>query len=270
MKDFAIFVNSSDGFEDCWEPFFKLIDIHAPELKEIKFYLNTEEKSFEYLGFKITSTQVAKHYSHRLTWSECLRLGVQKIEEPFLLYLQEDYFVNKNINLELILESVQLMKKRNDIGGINLNQFGPMFKQQTSDTSKFIEIKKPVKYYLSTQAALWEKTHLLSLVRDWENGWMFEKFGSFRAMRSPKKLFSLNKMVMTHQPAFDYVYTGVMKGKWNYDCKPLFHEHKINIDFNKRGFYEEGGNLKSKAEVIKKLFENPLNAFKSFLSIIIN
>ena len=30
-KDLTIFVNTSDNFEDCWEPFFKLFKLYWPD-----------------------------------------------------------------------------------------------------------------------------------------------------------------------------------------------------------------------------------------------
>jgi len=267
MRNFAIFVNSSDGFDDCWEPFFKLLRYHAPDLKELPIYLNTETKIFKYKDLNINSTKVAKDNKERLNWSECFKAGLSMVEEEYILYLQEDYFLKNTLNMEYLKDSLYFIQSQTNVGVINLNKHGPVFAQLNNDENKFIEIKKPVKYYLSTQAAIWRKDYLLSLIRPWENGWMFEKFGSFRALNSNFYSYSLNKNIMKNEPVFDYIYTGVIKGKWHTACPKLFKEHDIQIKFSDRGFYQDLGKLKSKFEVIKKLFENPINAFKSFLSI---
>ena len=55
MKDnYAILINTTDSFDDCWEPFFKLFKKHWPEFNG-KIYLNTETKEFKYSGINIIS-----------------------------------------------------------------------------------------------------------------------------------------------------------------------------------------------------------------------
>ena len=268
MKNLAVFINSSDGFDDCWDPFFKLYCQFAKDLCGIPVYLNTERKDYSWTGLKISSTMVSENDSgFRLTWSECLQRGLNKIEEPYILYLQEDYFLNGNVDIDLIKESLEMIRAQPDVGVVYLNSYGPQFQNVREINLNFVEILPPVNYLLSTQAAIWRKDVLISLICPWENGWMFEKFGSCRARKLKKRFLSLSKSLLSERNALDYVYTGIIKGKWNTKCVDLFRSQNILIDFSRRGFYKDSGRLKSRMEVIKKIFSHPVNAFRSVLTL---
>ena len=58
------------------------------------------------------------------------------------------------------------------------------------------EIKKGAPYRLSTQAAFWKKDSLLKLIRNWESGWEFERYGMKRSN------YLLNKIMCVDHDKF--------------------------------------------------------------------
>ncbi len=54
----AVFVNSSDGFQDCWQPFFELFRSYGGFLWYFPIYLNTERSQFDSGGINLESTKV--------------------------------------------------------------------------------------------------------------------------------------------------------------------------------------------------------------------
>lgn len=268
MKDIAVFVNTSDGFEDCWPPFFHLFSKYAGSLNSLTVYLNTERKDYTFESIKLISTKVWLEGEPRPTWSECLSRGLNKIKESYVLYLQEDYFLNQVVKEEWLTRASKILETELDVGVVYLNRYGPQFRCEIPRSDGFVEIGPPVSYLLSTQAAIWRKDVLASLVCDWENGWMFEKFGSLRARNLSCRFVSVNRDVMQNEPIFEYIYTGVIKGQWKIDCVELFTREGINVDFVKRGFYQERGRLKSRIEVLRKLFDNPVNAWRSIKTLV--
>jgi len=58
-SELSIFVNTSDNFEDCWDPFFKLFSIFWPNCP-FPIVLNTETKDYSYPGLNIRCTKVAQ------------------------------------------------------------------------------------------------------------------------------------------------------------------------------------------------------------------
>ncbi|MDB4309104.1 hypothetical protein N9913_02220 [Porticoccaceae bacterium] len=265
MNELAIFVNTCDAFEDCWTPFFKLFRKYGGELTNCTIYLNTENKTFSYEGLNIVCLNVNGGRVDKLSWSECLEVGLSKIEEPYVLYLQEDYFMDQIAAIDDIKRALSFMKS-NEGDAVYLNRYGPIFDGSEGEES-IVRVPVNSKYLLSTQACIWNKKYLKSIILPWENGWMFEKFGGLRVRKNGAYgIFSFSKKYLRDQnPVLDYVYTGIMKGRWHAGCVALFSSENIDVDFSARGFYKPGGVLKSKLEVVRKLFSSPFNALKSLI-----
>src|SRR5688572_20936347 len=99
---YSIVVNTTDSFEDCWQPFFKLFDKYWAGSKP-SIFLNTETKDFSYSGLDITCSKVAgSNPTSRIAWGECLLRCLEKIDTEMILYLQEDYFINAPVRVDQI------------------------------------------------------------------------------------------------------------------------------------------------------------------------
>jgi hypothetical protein len=155
-----------------------------------------------------------------------------------------------------------------ETGVVYISEHGPRVRAHRPCSSTFEEILPPADYLINLQAAIWDKDYLRSVVRAWENAWMFEIFGSARAPRSRRRFFGLTNEARERGEAVDYIWTGVMKGKWKPECVELFRDHGITVDFSRRGFYKEMGRVKSRMEVFQKLFGRPLPALRSILSLL--
>ncbi len=251
---FATFVNSSDGFADCWLPFFTLLERYGGPLRKHPVYLNTERAGFSWPGLDLRPTRVwSVDEEARPAWSECLRRGIEAVAEPYVLYLQEDYFLLGEVREALLQRAIEKLDNDRDAGVVYLNKYGPMFTQTEPVDDALLRIQPPARYLACTQAGLWRKEALLSLIRTWESGWGFEIFGSRRAKHAPFKFLTIRPELMNAEPVIDYIYTGVIKGQWKQECVALFEEEGIEVDFAKRGMYQERGRLKSRIEVARKL-----------------
>jgi hypothetical protein len=263
----AVFVNSSDGFQDCWPPFFELFSRFGGRLRDWPIYLNTERANYSWPNLNLTATRVwPQDEPKRPTWSECLIRGLDAVKEEYVLYLQEDYFLSDTVRDPLIDEAMEILQGDPEIGVTYLGRFGPEFTKSHRYKGAFVNLARPVRYLVSTQAAIWRKEFLNSLVRPWENGWMFEKFSSGRA-RSRRNRFLSISHAFRHEPAVDYIFTGIMKGRWNADCPVLFKRYGIQTDFSRRGFYRNRGRLKSRCETAYKLLASPRGALRSLASL---
>ena len=247
-NNFSILVNSTDSFIDCWTPFFLLFKKHWPDYNG-KIYLNSEDKSYKLEGLEIISIKSGLSLS---TWSECLQYAIKSIEEDYLIYMQEDYFLHSKVNNILINKYFELFKI-NNFDCLHLTDQcseGPFLKKTINPN--FWEIPKKTKYRASTQAAFWKKESLLKIIRPWESGWDFEKFGSKRSNKYLEKMMCVNQDLhsINNNEIIPYIFTGIIKGKWKPDVVNLFSNNDISVDFSKRGFVEY--NLKSR--FIYKIF----------------
>jgi hypothetical protein len=265
----GIFVNTSDGFQDCWPPFFELFRLYGGSLCSHPVYLNTERAEYVGTHTSIYSTKAwAETETTRPSWSQRLLRGLDSVQEDYVLFLLEDYFFKCAVPESLLEDALRIVQSDPSVGVIYLTPYGPKIRKSKFYSEFFVEIFPPADYLVSTQAALWRRDYLRSLVRDWENIWMFEKFGSLRALRSPRRMLGLSQKAIENGEFLDYVWTGVMKGKWKPECVELFRDHGITVDFSRRGFYKEMGRVKSRMEVFQKLFGRPLPALRSILSLL--
>lgn len=259
----TVLVNSSDGFEDCWGPFFHLQQAHWPDCN-FPVLLNTETRDWTVPNGRCS--RVAHGEPHRLSWSECLIRAIGQVETPLLMYFQEDYFLDRAVDHAKIMAAVDLMLQRPDIGHIALTRHGSFGPYDPFPVEGFAKIRQRARYRISTQAGLWRTQTLLGYLDPHENGWMFEIFGTRRAHRRSDLFLMADFSEGNGGPAVDYVHTGIIKGKWHPAMPNLFAKHGLTTDFSRRGFYVEPHPLLRKWEVIKKLSQDPGHAIRQMLA----
>lgn len=251
----TVFVNSSDGFIDCWLPFFTLLDRYWPEHGSV--LLNTEHRTWPEAPAYVRCSQVALGELERLTWSECVIRGLRQIDTPLVAYFQEDYFLERPVHHDRVAAAAAKMMADPSIGHIALTRHGSEPPFEPYPDAAFQTIRQRARYRISTQAALWRREVLLSYLDPSENGWMFEILGTMRARRRPDIFLSARYDDAVGGPAIDYTHTGIIKGRWHSGMPALFAREGIATDFDGRGFYVPPPRLLAKAAVARKLAERP-------------
>lgn len=258
-NDLSIFVNTSDNFDDCWDPFFKLFKLYWPDCP-YPIVLNTELKDYSCEGLNIRCTKVSLGEHKRLGWSECLIRALDSVDSEYIFYLQEDYFLEAPVKADLFKTLLIKIKEFNLATIRFIEGVGPYHKM----TSELImEVDKGAKWRLSLQAALWNKSVLRSLIRGHETPWQLESYGSFRTRWVKEKICSVNSYYFSGQDRiFPYTPTGVVAGRWvGSIVEPLFFKHGIRIDFSVRGFHVEGKRYKKR----KSFFLRALDRIRSLI-----
>ena len=261
----SVLVNTSDGFEDCWDPFFTLFNKYWFSCK-YRIYLNTEFKKYSFKDLAIKTSEVGVH-GKKLSWSECLIKALQIIDSPLILYFQEDYFLESKVDVEFLVKIEKLMLKDTEIKYIGLTHFGNTGPFYKSKYDNLVSISQNSKYRISTQVAMWRKETLLSYLRSDENGWMFEIFGSKRANRTNELFLTVDRNMFSKEKRnyiFKYLHTGIIKGRWHPNIPAVFEKHNISIDFSKRGFYHPKPFIFRKIETFLRLIKDPLLFFKKY------
>lgn len=262
-SDFTILVNSTDSFEDCWRPFFKLFSKFWPECRE-QIILNTETKEYAYAGLDIACSMVsARIPSKKLSWGECLLRCLDKIKTEIVLYLQDDYFINGPVDVGQIEDFVQLMNNEGN-SNIRLLECANAGPWHPSDHPLLWKVDQRALYRISLQASLWRKDRLGFYVRKHENPWQFEIWGSKRAHRVRDTIYCVNRDIFNKhtRQVIPYIPTGVIKGKWNKEAVyDLFLENGIEMDFSQRGFYDSNQKSARKAPFVTKIISRLRSAF---------
>lgn len=253
---FTILVNSSDGFTDCWGPFFSLLQRYWPSC-QARILLNTETRDYQHPELPVTATKVQGNSSRRLTWSECLSAALDQVQTPLVLYFQEDYFIRRAVQTGKVETAIEHMLSHPEVKHIALTGIGsqPLFEHYHD--SRFLKISRKARYRISTQAALWRVETLKSYLVAEENGWMFEIYGTWRSRKRDELFLCSNYRDSTNGPAIDYLHTGIVKGQWLPGIQADFEANGIEVDYKKRGFYQEKPFLTRKLETAQKLARDP-------------
>jgi hypothetical protein len=260
---FTVLVNSSDSFDDCWDPFFVLFARYWPEYLS-RIVLNTENKLYLHQPLDIECTQVQKGSERRLTWSECLLAALSRLDTSLVLYMQEDYFIQRPVLDDKIRKAATAMLADPDIKHVALTSFGSEgpylpFKQD------LMLIRPHARYRISTQAALWRVDTLKSYLVPSESGWMFEIYGTWRARRRREQFCCASFDAASGGPAMEYLHTGIIKGKWLPDIASVFERNGITVDYSRRGFYISKTPFLRKLETARRLVGRPGYLLRQFL-----
>jgi hypothetical protein len=251
MAALTILVNSSDGFEDCWKPFFQLFRTYWPDCS-YPLVLNTETKTYQHAGLEIANSCVALNEKRRLTWSECLMRCLDRIDTPYVLYLQEDFFLEAPVRSQLLdVALAELQQNRADV--IRLMECGG---SGPTDNPMFWRVDQKARYRIALQAALWRKSTLTKQLRAHESPWQLEVFGSGRARRRAGEIVLCVNREQLHGPGkeiFQYTPTGVVKGQWEGFVPSLFEREGIEVDFTRRGFYDRNACSTNRAPLVRRV-----------------
>lgn len=258
---FTFLVNSCDKFADTWPACFRLLKTHGVEGLDTDGILLVTERTerYEAEGLPIRCSRANREIQERRTSSECLIDALEQIETPLVLYIQDDYFIERPIDVERINSLAQRMIDDPSIAHIGLTDHGSSGPFTPTDDPRLWRIGQRANYRISTQAGLWRVPVLRSYLRPEENGWMFEIYGTRRAWRRPETFLTVNR----DQPeAMVYTHTGIIKGRWHRAMPALFQKHGIEVDFEKRGFYDAPPTLLRRWETFRTLLADPARVIK--------
>ena len=243
---FTLLVNSTDGYADCWEPFFRLMAIYWPQYQD-EAILNTETKTIEVPGLHIRSTQNAQAVGGgHPTWTEAILYALDQIETDIVFYVQEDYFLKDFVRHDVICDLAMLMEERQItyLGVMDEGANGPF--TPSGFDERLWKIGQDDKYRISLQACMFSKSQLRKYFRRHENPWHFEYYGNIRARRKRDEFYTLNReMFSGPNLIFPYDLTGIVSRQWKRDVvQELFAKHQIEVDYAVRGFLGEAPPVK--------------------------
>jgi len=238
---YTIFVNSTDSFEDAWEPFFHLLNDYWPQTEPV--ILNTERKSFEHAQVPLLCTRVAREDETRIPWGECMLRALDHIPTEAFVYLQDDYFLYEQVKVDVVDEAARIMQAE-DLDCLRLMECGGAGPYEPTPYPWLCSVARSARYRISLQAGLWTKAGMRKYLRAHESPWQMEVWGSKRAARTPGEIWAVNRSVYSEDSAqvVPYVPTGIVRGKWKRDVvEDLFSEHDIAMPFHIRGWLDPSG-----------------------------
>ncbi len=221
LKDFtssvAVLVSSCDSFFDAWRPFSVLFRKFWPDCP-FKIFLIVNQ-----LRIRSSLLQpIAVGPDHG--WSSNLQLALTQITHPYVLYIQEDYFLTEPV-------------QRNQLGADFESAFESdadslCFRARTHIDRGFAPINERFGVVprdsdgrTRCQVTLWKRTALQSVLRSDETAWNFEARGSKRTT-NPHILSYVDR----ENAPIRYVMSAISRGLWMPEALALCREHRVEID----------------------------------------
>ncbi|GMT45779.1 MAG: hypothetical protein IEMM0006_1611 [bacterium] len=264
----SVIISSSDGYRDCWDPFFKLFQLYFPvELaSEILLVTNAEEYSDPELNIRTITTN--NKNEKILPWGRRMSIALEQANSDVVMILFEDLFLRSAVNRQKLKELIHLIYQHPEIGHIRLRT-GPWRKEK----SKFKDldlIKRWTKYRVVMFPGLWRKEVLKKHLVLSELPWELEILGTWRSGALNDLFYSVSKdYLIKHGQIYNCTPAGgLIKGKWDERAvSDLFEKHQINVDYSLRGFYTPAERKKGRRELRRKVLSNIPDILNTILFI---
>ena len=277
--DCTFLLSSYDGGEDLWEGFFTALKIQWPEM-DMPIVLNTETKSYTFPGFDIKTYGLCTKC--KMPWAKRLKETLKRIDTNYVLLFLEDYWLDDRVDDAYFRSSLEWLKANKDISTISYYPCMPGMNIQDGAFDRMELRPQKCEYKLNCQVALWRREKLIAYLRNHENPWEWEVWGSIRAGRYKGRFYTLQEGA---KPVFSYgdpnVGCLVHRGKWVKDVAvPLCAKYNLKVDFSIRGFenFEKkstGDNVEKtlieklqQPDAVEKIKQMLVDYFRKFKSMI--
>ncbi len=225
----AILVSSFDGYKDAWEPFFTLFDRYWPDCP-FPIYLISNNARYE------NGRVVNLALGDDMGWANNMIAALREIPAPYIIYLQEDYFLIRPVDTQRIMDLIAYMDEK-QAGYLRLYP-APGPDRDCPDNPDVGEISEGAPYRVSMQAAVWRKDVLQRLLVKDEDGWDMEFYGSERSCELEEKFLSVKRkgsVARIIDPPFPYLCTAIIRGTWIREAVDLCRAEGIELDMSNIG-----------------------------------
>lgn len=197
--EIALVVHACDRYRLLFEGFEHFFNRNWPDARGINYYFMTEEIDYSSARFACVKTG-------RAEWSDRLRAGLERLREPFVIYLQEDMWLNRPVDAALLdgllaftlAENPALLKLHSSevyrtkptgkiFGGLRLAELD----------------NRHSKFLMSHQASIWRREFLISQLWKNEHPWRNERKGTKRLKRLGVPIFQIDLFAENGKPAIN-------------------------------------------------------------------
>ncbi|MDQ6655157.1 MAG: hypothetical protein M3Y80_05015 [Verrucomicrobiota bacterium] len=220
LRDFAgsvsIVVSSCDRFFDAWRPFAFFFRKFWPDCP-FAVHLITNE-----LGVRSDFIRPLAVGPDR-GWASNMQTALSRIETPYVLYFQEDYFLTAPVD-EAQLASDFRFAVENDAAAFCFYDLSLLEPEFGLASERFRLVPEDSKGRTRLQTTLWKRDALASLLVPGENAWHMEARGSERTRGL--RIFSYTRNADAPIP---YLMSGIVRGLWTPEALALCRAHRFHI-----------------------------------------
>ena len=214
----GVVVVSCDSYSDAWKPFETCFKKFWSDC-EYNCYLVNNEKKTGIDGFSIINT------GPEISWSRKVREALGKIEEDYILFLLEDYFLTQHIENKMILEDAEFLQSHN----AGYLSYFPVKGMESSEKKGIAVITEDNIYGKVLQPSLWKKDYLMQCLYDDDfSAWEFE---NRQKISNSKRVLGID--YCTSYFPIKWV-NGILQGKWFGPSINYLKKIDIDIDTSTR------------------------------------
>ncbi|MDO1448844.1 hypothetical protein Q0590_21380 [Rhodocytophaga aerolata] len=229
MSELCVVVMSCDKYSDIWQSFYTLFDKYWSDCP-LKVYHISETKKLNHPKVVSLVAGAGTEWSERLAWA------LAKIPERYVLFLLEDYLLIDYVDTKRIIDLVNVIKAE-EAGYMRIFPC-PAPDINYKEYKDIGLILKHSPYNVTTQATIWDKEILKSILVPTETVWKFEIEGSKRTTQIEKIFLGLQEKNSRIFKPSDYPYpyfcTAVFKGKWMRGAVEHCTKEGIKLDLEYR------------------------------------
>ena len=237
-KKIALVTYTNSVMSDVWPLYFGQLDKHAPELKSYVFCDSFDKNSACLKNHNLLQYNNSDHYYKQ--YMGCL----ERVEEDYIIYSQEDFFLYDSINYKKIHEYCDFLD-RSDHSFVRLIRAGYRHGLDVHAERDLWEVDINSDDAFSMQVTLWKKSQIKKLYDNVKSEkWLEADHWNVGCRDSNiSGVFCYNgenKKGKFHYDSLVYPYTctGINRGKWNINEYGdfLLKMFKVyNIDPDRRG-----------------------------------
>lgn len=224
MSQVTILISSFDRYADCWLPVCHGFQKYWPDCPW-PVVLMTNEKDFDHPVVKVMKV------SGGADWSARMIDALDQISTPYVMYFQEDYWLNEPVDTAKVLEYFRLM----DAHGLNYIRFlaYPAPVHDFPDDPRLGRIGVDGDYRTSVQISLWRREIFRDLIIAGETVWQFEIRGTERSKKYGDTFLSVQRKGNDeYANGIRYVCTAVNAGKWAWMAKDYAAREGLEVNFD--------------------------------------
>jgi len=224
MSLVTVLISSFDGYSECWGPVCHGFKKYWPDCPyPVLLMTNTKDHPDDMV-------KVLKVGGGR-DWSGRMITALERIETPYVMYFQEDYWINAPVDTPKITSYVDLMERH----GLNYVRLlsKPLPDRDYEHDPRLGVLATDAEYRTSVQITFWRREVLRDLLRPGESVWQFELNGTERSRKYGDSFVSIKQVDGDdYHHGIRYVCTAVNLGKWSTMARPYVEREGLTVDFS--------------------------------------
>ena len=220
----AIVVSSCDAFFDVWRPFAFFFRKHWRDCPFPVFLIVNE------LRIRSATIQALPVGPDR-GWASNMKTALEQLGASHVLYLQEDYFLDRPVRREQLADDLTYAFEHN-ADALCLRARTDLERGFQPINDRFGVVPRESDGRTRCQLTLWKRQSFLAALREGETAWQMESRGSERTRDMLALSYSTRE-----NASLSYLMSAIVRGLWTPEALTMCRQHNVAITPRFRGTY---------------------------------